>query len=740
MKAQAGILPGNGQEWGFNAQRYLEDMFLDSEVIPQKSGNRGKKRDKQILYRNILSAFDIETTTLDGIDQSIMYIWQWCFMSLYDERIITIYGRTWESWQDCAAFLCSYIPDRQAIVVLDHNLSYEFQFLREYVRFDADSVFATDTREVVKATVYGKLEFRCTMRHSNTSLKHYLDQWHTTHKKLSGDDFDYNKSRYPWTPLTYGEMLYALHDVIGLCEAYRAELEYWHDDLYSVPMTSTGYVRRICKRAWARVNYYDRISWIPDLALIDEMRLAFRGGDTHASRFHATPEEMIFPILVPVESWDRASSYPDVLVNCPYPLGEWYEWQKKKDEWTDRAEIDKLVDKYEKAVLTRVHFKGLRLADEGWEMPYIPKDKALYYDGICTDNGRILSADYLSMCITDVDWRVIRKEYAWDHVYFSDTKYCRYKYLPAAFTDVVKQFYTDKTVLKGSPEGSPEETDYTLKKQLLNALYGMAAQWPIKESVILTESGEWIPETENIIRKREQETGKPLTDKQKKQIIDECRKEKWTHYKKKAFVPYQVGVWCTAWARLELHRAMYTVKEQGGRVIYCDTDSVKFIGKVDMTVLNEFYKNRSLQNGAYADNHAGKRYYMGVYDYEYKAVFATMGAKKYCYRRLGEAGYHVTIAGVNKVKGAMELMKLGGVSAFHAGTVFKAAGGVQGIYNDKPYGVYRVGEHEIYIGSNVCLKPDTYTLGLSGDYARLLDSIAVRRKIDEWTGLGGSEE
>ena len=109
-----------------------------------------------------------------------------------------------------------------------------------------------------------------------------------------------------------------------------------------------------------------------------------------------------------------------------------------------------------------------------------------------------------------------------------------------------------------------------------------------------------------------------------------------------------------------------------------------------------------------------------------------MGAKKYAYttqpdpgakKYSDRVGLHITIAGVKKEEGAEELHKMGGISAFHAGIVFVKAGGLQGIYNDDAYGTIQIDGHDLYIGSNVCLMPDHYTLGLSGEYARLIEGI-----------------
>ena len=745
MPEQGAQSPVIGRAWDDDVAAELYCLISSAKVLPLPKGNKGRSKERLFHYVNMLSAFDIETTTLRKIKQSIMYVWQWYFVDLETEKSLLVYGRTWDQWLNCCAICTAALPQDSRLVVLDHNLSYEHQFMSEYVELDPEDVFATDVREIVKETIYGSLEFRCTLRHSNASLSTYTRQWHVKHQKLSGDEFDYNKVRYPWTPLTDQELLYAFHDVIGLVEAYRAEMAYWHDSLYTVPMTSTGYVRRICKKEWARINYYDRMDWIPSLDMLERLHLAFRGGDTHASRYHATPPDADSAVINEnVQSWDRASSYPDVLVNCRYPLGQWYSYTKG-NEWIEADQIDYLIG-LDKAVLMEAHFKGLELRVSSWEMPYIPKDKLLYFDNIVNDNGRILKADHASIMITDVDWEIIKREYKWSKVYFSNVRYCRYRLLPDYFRDVVKSFFEDKTRLKGSPEGSFEEIEYNLKKQLLNALYGMAAQWPIKSSVYYYH-GEWLTEVEYEAQKKAQELGRvKLTEKELAELDQELKSDKWDHYHKRAFVPYQVGVWTTAHARLELHRALWAVRDPGSnqhkaRPIYCDTDSVKFVGEASMEDLNEFYRRRSLASGAWADSSSGKRYYMGVYDYEYTASkLATMGAKKYCYVKEGETNIHVTIAGVNKKKGAAELEKLGGFAAFKQGTKFREAGGVQGIYNDKPYGEIEVDGHRLYIGKNICLMPDTYTLGIYGDYARLLESIALRGLIDGETLAGGYEE
>ena len=758
MQKQGGAFGKAGRAWGNDTAFLLQDFLAACKVLPHPSGNPGRKKDKRIDYINALSAFDIETTSLQDIKQSFMYIWQWHFVNLETEESLTIYGRYWDEWQACIDVACLCLPENAYLVVLDHNLSYEFQFLSEYYPFDIDEVFCTDPRAILKCSMRKHLEFRCTMRHSNTSLSVYTKQWNVKHQKLSGDEFDYNKIRYPWDALTDKEMQYAFHDVIGLCEAYIAEMNYWKDTLYTVPPTSTGYVRRISKREWAKVNYLDRRAWMPPFELLRLLEDAFRGGDVHGSRFHSTPADYGRAVVnFDVGSDDRISSYPDELINHPMPLGDWYRVQTKKNKWIEREEVDKYIYKYNKAVLTRVHFRGLSLIDESWELPYISKSKCLYLENEVLDNGRVLSADYLSTTITDIDWEIICKEYKWKDVYFSDTWYCRYRYLPEFFCNVVREFFRKKTILSGYEKGSMEDIERTLMKMLLNALYGMFAEHVLRDTQYFLNDDErkkynvndiYVTEKEYKIMKKEYDEKRKLSKKERQNRRDQRENDTVERHNKKAMWPFSVGVWVTSAARLDLHRAAWEVRKQGGRVLYVDTDSVKYTGKVDFSALNDYYKKRSLERGAYADDRFGKRYYMGVYDHEYTAkAFAHIGAKKYIYitepkpdaKKYSErTGYHLTVAGVNKEKGAEELVEKGWFSAWHAGTKFVKAGGTQGVYNDIAYGWITIDGHDLYIGRNVCLLPDTYTLGESQDYARILEELLVTGKIDGET-LGGGE-
>ena len=160
--------------------------------------------------------------------------------------------------------------------------------------------------------------------------------------------------------------------------------------------------------------------------------------------------------------------------------------------------------------------------------------------------------------------------------------------------------------------------------------------------------------------------------------------------------------------------------------LYSDTDSVKYIGNADFSYYNRKKIAASKASGAYAQDPKGKTHYMGVFEEEEDMTeFVTLGPKKYGYRT-DDGALHITIAGVGKKDGAAELERCGGLDMFKEGFVFRAAGGLEAVYNDDINMEYTTEDGVIIpITRNVYLKPSTYTLGMSGDIMRMLDGIQI---------------
>ena len=169
--------------------------------------------------------------------------------------------------------------------------------------------------------------------------------------------------------------------------------------------------------------------------------------------------------------------------------------------------------------------------------------------------------------------------------------------------------------------------------------------------------------------------------------------------------------------------------EGGSDFLYCDTDSCKYFGEVDWRPYNDKMEKLSRKNQMFAVDPNGRTHYMGVFEPEIKMEaeeFKTMGAKKYAYRTL-DGKLHITIAGVNKKIGAIELERAGGLDAMKEDFRFTWAGGLQAKYNDRPEVTEWITEdgEPIRITRNTCLLPNTKTLGITAEYRELITTSSL---------------
>ena len=644
----------------------------------RRQGNQGRKNDKRV-YKDLFCAFDIETTNHPDLEQAFMYIWQF---QIEDQTII---GRTWIEFKEFIHNCRLKLKEHEYLMVYVHNLSFEFSFLKGIYNFKKDEVFSIEPRKVLRCTMWDHFEIRCSYLLTNMNLATFTKRMGVT-QKLSGEDFNYTKIRYPWTELSDQELQYCIVDVQGLVEALKVYFKIENDNFYTIPFTSTGFVRRDVKRAMRHYNRQDLYNMQPDYEVFKILREAFRGGNTHANRYYANT------IMDNIASYDRVSSYPDVQINELFPMSPWI---REENVTAERA--CRIIYKHQRAALMRVGFRNIRLKDPLWGCPYIPKHKCRNLGPHYNDNGRILWADWLELSLTDPDLKIIMQEYDYDSITFYDFYHCRYGRLPKPLREEIQKFYRDKTELKGV---AGQELFYMLQKAKLNSIYGMSVQAPVKQTIDFID-GQWIEQEE------------PEQDLLNKNNA-------------KAFLVYSWGVWTTAHARMELEKAINIVGPE--RFVYCDTDSVKFIddGKVSFNAYNESRKRTSKENGGVAADPAGHEHYLGVYENEgtYKR-FCTMGAKKYAFEDAAGELY-ITVAGVSKYKGAQELAGRGGLDAFKEGFIWYDAGGLESIYNDDPdIKEVNIDGHKLQISSNVFLRPSTYTLGITGEYARILENPVI---------------
>lgn len=580
---------------------YAQDVIV-SEILKDIGTAACKKGQKYPMdrrthtryrYLDILTSFDIETSSHQfGTElsdwESWMYIWQWQF-----GEVATVIGRTWEEFLTLVNSINDYLRSFDEDVRLMchiHNLAFEFQFLSGIWHFEETDIFATDVRSPLYCLM-GNIELRCSYRLSGYSLDHWAKELRADHQKLMGN-LDYKVERYPWTGMTSEELQYCINDVICVVECVKIMLQSYGDTLYSLPYTSTGYIRRRVRKA-LRMWCADGVKEMQnDLLTYDRLRQAFRGGDTHANRYH------VQKIIGDVYSYDRSSSYPDVICHCKFPM------TKFREEKPTIETYQRLLD-VGRAILLKVRFFNIHLKHDRTGDPYIPYAKCVE-DGFLkpihaeVDNGRILSADMCELAMTDIDFDIIQSQYTWDSkascILWMES--ARYGYLPRPLIDVVIQLYKAKTSLKGV---AGSEITYAHSKGEINACYGMMVQRIIMNPVKY-ENDTWVLDQ------------------------DFDRETAYKEEVEKAFINYAWGVWVTAHARYRLQEGIRLAESRNpdcyvSDFVYGDTDSVKSTTELDFSKYNAKRIADAKSSGAFGIDAKGKTHYMGVFEYEGKYDF-----------------------------------------------------------------------------------------------------------------------
>lgn len=240
----------------------------------------------EVIY-NSINSFDIETTTyhVDGTDKAFMYCWGFCING------VLVVGRLWNEFIYFLKHLQLYLnlDSKHKLVIYIHNASFEFQFCYQFLQkfFQNFKVFATNKRKVVYFSVDG-FEFRCSYKLTNMSLdKAVKKEKGTKYHKMVGD-LDYTKFRIFCSLLTYTEWCYFIGDLLSLYDLIRCKLKNENNTLWTIPLTSTGYIRSYLReRTRQDKKYY---YFFKRFSLTDKVykmcKDQLKGGDTHANRFY----------------------------------------------------------------------------------------------------------------------------------------------------------------------------------------------------------------------------------------------------------------------------------------------------------------------------------------------------------------------------------------------------------------------------------------------------------------------
>lgn len=668
---------------------------------------KGKNRNRRQYY-NVSAAFDIEATTIvdpetSTIDKKrhmgFMYIWQFCL-----EDTVCM-GRTWGEFKTFIERLTQAmnLSEFSKLCVYVHYLPYEFQFFRDF--FEVKKVFAKDKRDVVVVDI-GEVEFRCSYALSNMSLDKFCKNSKLcTFNKQSGKDFNYRKVRLPNSELSDEELTYCYNDVRGLCQCIDTML--LEDTIATIPLTSTGYLRRDCRNAvlaneenWKQVQ---NLALTPKLYIL--CKTAARGGNTHANAIYTNN------IISDVKSKDKKSSYPATMVLDDFPMTAFRTIRPSLENF------DSVIS--EKACLIDITFYKIRMCSTQI-IPYISLSKCTGYKNVRIDNGRVLSADSISCVITDIDFKIIASMYDFEDIQLRGLHVSEYGKLNNEFRELLMEYFTEKCRLEG---GDPYL--YAKFKNKVNAFFGMMLTDICHPELI------YVPNS---------------TEPWKEGDIDIQKMLDGYYNSRNSFLSYQHGIWVTAHARRRLQHGLDLV---GSDTVYIDTDSIKYVENhdADFKYLNDGLLEECENNDIkpYAEVN-GKRTYLGLWedDGDY-SQFITLGAKKYAYIKQGDTKLHITVAGLNKEDGAKYLEKCeNGIHGFKIGVEvppFKEIEEVDEITGEKK--IIKVGsgrttatynDHskirkitvegcEIEVGSNIGITETSYKFGVTDEYFQYFTSV-----------------
>lgn len=657
-------------------------------------------------YINVSCAFDIEVSSFydDGEKRACMYIWM---LGLGGYCVV---GRTWNEFMEVIEYISDYLGLSKDIilVVYVHNLSYEFQFIKDM--FEWEKVFAIDDRKPNYVLCKQGIEFRCSYQLSGYSLLMVgknLQKYKV--QKLDGE-LDYEKIRHSKTPLTDEEMAYCVHDVLVVM-AYIQECMETEGNITQIPNTKTGYVRREVKRKclgagrksrkknWMYRDYIHGLTLESDEYM--QLRRAFQGGFTHASVIYSGRT------IHDVDSYDFTSSYPTVMLCEKFPMSV-----SKLVDIKDRDDLEYYCSKY--CCLFDIEFVGI--SPKYMFEDYISVSRCRNVVSAVVNNGRVVSADRLTTTITEQDYLLIKALYEWDKMRIANFRIYEKRYLPKEFVDSILTFYEDKTKLK---DVIGKEVEYMHAKANLNSLYGMAVTDIIRDEI--TYDGEWV-----------------ITQPNLNESIDKYNKGL------SRFLFYPWGVWVTAYARKNLFTGILECKND---YVYSDTDSLKMVnGKSHMEYIEKYNEVITRQLEIAMKYHGfdfgrtrpktidGVEKQIGIWDYEghYK-TFKTLGAKRYLWMK-PNGQMQMTVAGLSKQSGLKYLQfgELTGKSIFdkfndemyipkswtgkniHTYIDFET----QGIVTDY------LGESEFYHElSSVHLESTDYSLSIGSEYANFIAMV-----------------
>lgn len=554
---------------------------------------------------------------------------------------------------------------KKKLITYIHNASYDLSYLIPYINelpdFDYSYQGIIEGPNKFLTYVRGSLEFRCSYRLSGMSLEKWSKEMNIEHKKQVGL-YDYEAIKFQDDKLDINSEKYDMYDVLAMYECLQKQMEYHGDDLTTIPLTATGYIRRTLRRSCNNDKYY-RNEYFYDNQLIAElydlMVKSYAGGMTHNNRYYSDlliqsgktyeyikdSNEFIYVDIIGHS--DFKSHYPTQMTCYMFPLGKpQHIYSYTMDFPMDIKTILSWSPTFSSMSLFR--FYKAEIKNDRISMPFMQFSKCneAHFDSKTLDNGRILKASGIwYMALDNLTLEILNAQYNLEYEVLEVYRMVN-KPLPQCIVTVIDKYFKGKSDKKnivnelteafGKLDNRTIEAEFELvqDKKGLNAIYGCTATNPLRTEFEVNELMEF-----------------KLTNKYDDlELIQSGLNE---YYKgRNNFLAYQVGVWVTARARYELAEFIGVFRDTGGpkgigyeKCLYCDTDSIFYIkDKETEKAIEELNAIKRLTaHSVTLDN--GKKEFYDVFAPEPDCI-AFKGLHAKCYGVVTNKGLELTIAGV----------------------------------------------------------------------------------------------
>ena len=637
MKSYQGLLPNDIlKEPEF---RVWEDYDCSELIaIPCTNIYQGQR---VVSYSDAIITADTETSKTsiveDGHIINVVVAWTITIRHNHENKVV-LWGRKPSDIVECFRRIWANMKGK--IIIFIHNLSYDYTFLRQFLFSKLGTpIYQLNTKSHYPIVIdFGSIILRDSLILAQRSIEKWANDLKVEHRKAVGS-WDYEKIRSQTShKYTYDELIYTKNDTLALAECIDITIGALPP--CKAPLTATGVARSEMRKAGHSdgKNTFNRCAMTLEQQELCE--LVYHGGYTHANRYEIGEVNKAV-------CYDIASSYPNCLIAERYPMEHF-----TKVDNINIQDILRTSKNY--AYMLECKFEGVALKNRGRNIPMPILQRSKCYDiinpeSVIIDNGRILACDGVTISITEIDLEIIMEQYNIEHIDFLQCYSARKEYLPRWFTDFVFKLFKDKTQLKG---GDP--VLYQLAKALLNSCYGMCVQKPIPNNIVEIYY-----------------TGEYTTQHKTKEEYEEA----YNSYlkKKNNILPYQWGVWCTAYAMRNLFDLGKCVADDG-IWLYSDTDSV-YATQWNLDKLKQYNEERMkrIRDNGYPDTvineHDGKSYHLGIAELDgVYSEFKTLGCKRYCCRDAKKGTLKITVAGVPK-NGVVQLEN--DINNFTKGFIFK---------------------------------------------------------------------